>query len=222
MFIEQIKRLRNNQRIQQNYFVFMDFIKELCEICFNDESRTVEMNCKHKICLECFKIAVLPKEICPFCKQIVNKVLIENKIQDISEFEKPIEKEQDFFEESHFELVNEQFFDEDIRILMNNQNRANQYMMRTIRQTDQQFNLKWFIYDQISEQISNLKFRNSLEMFQEINNLNICLNLILSNNWDQIQFKDYKEAYNLQNLEENYQFIIQNKVKKNKKRKQKQ
>ncbi|CAD8049841.1 unnamed protein product [Paramecium primaurelia] len=199
----------------------MDFLKTFCDICCNDENSIGEMNCKHKICLECFKIAVVPKEICPFCKQIVNQIQIGNKIINISEFEKQKEKELDFFEESHFELVNEEFFDEDIRILINNQNRANQLMMRTIRQTDSQFNLKWFIYDQISEQINNLKFTNSLQVFQEINNLNICLNLILSNNWEQVQFKDYKDAYHFSNIEDNYQFIIENKVKKNKKRKQK-
>ncbi|CAD8136751.1 unnamed protein product [Paramecium pentaurelia] len=200
----------------------MDCLKAFCEICCNDENQIVEMDCKHKICLECFKIAVVPKELCPFCKQIVNQILVENKILNITEFEKPKENEKNFFEESHFELVNEQFFDEDIRILIINLNRANQFMMRTIRQTDSQFNLKWFIYDQISEQIINLKFTNSLEMFQQINNLNICLNLIQSNNWDKEQFQNYKDAYNIQNMEDNYQFILQNKTKKNKKRKQKQ
>ncbi|CAD8048621.1 unnamed protein product [Paramecium sonneborni] len=198
----------------------MDFVKEFCEICCNDQNSLVEMNCKHKICQECFKIAVLPKEICPYCKQIVNQIQFENKIQDISQFEKLIEEKQDFFEQAYFELVNDQFFDEDIRILINNQNRGNQYMMRNILQT--QFNLKWFIFDQISEQIKNLKFRNSLEMFQEINNLNICLNLIQLNNWDQVQLKDYKDIYNRQNMQENNKFIIQNKVSKNKKRKQKE
>lgn len=51
------------------------------------------MNCKHQLCFDCFKIAVVPKEICPFCKQNVTSIIFENEKIHISEFEKPVVQE---------------------------------------------------------------------------------------------------------------------------------
>ncbi|KAM3147776.1 hypothetical protein pb186bvf_000104 [Paramecium bursaria] len=166
----------------------------ICEICY-ENPKLYQMDCSHQICKQCFDEWVCLKDICPFCKQTVTSVKFENNTFDLSHFDKPRQQEPDFFDESQFHLLNQDFFHEDIRILNQNLKRAQDYMRRVIRQIDHQFNAKWFAYDWIEHEIQLLDAQDPQAFYLNVEYYNSCLNSILMNNWNDQHLLDLLKEY---------------------------